>query len=597
MKIKHPLFKFFFMKKKDQRAIAKASLYSFLNKVTDLAPPLLIGAAVDTVVKKESSFLGSVVGPDLMTQLYILGGMTVLIWSLESLFEFLQKLTWRGLAQEVQHDLRMDGYNHLQNLDLEYFEHKTSGSLMALLNDDVNQFERFLNGGANDIIQVMTTVLIVGTGFLVIAPNVALFSFIPIPLILWFSFSFKNKVAPHYARVREEVDALNSKLGNNLSGMTTIKSYTAEHFESWVLNGLSENYNKANKLAIRLSSAFSPIIRIFIVLSFTTTLIMGGKLVIEGSLNVGAYSVMIFLTQRLLWPLTRLGETFDLYQRSMASLARLIKLLNTSYSIKDGRKLLNLKKVKGDIKFHKIFFNYRGLPPLFEDFNFHIKAQKTFAIVGPTGSGKSTLTKLILRLYESRHGFITLDGEPISNFSLKDLRKAFSFVGQDVFLFHGTVRENISYGSFNSTLDDIIEAAKMAEAHQFISELPQGYETVIGERGQTLSGGQRQRISIARALLKNAPVLILDEATSNVDNETEASLQRTLEKASHGRTTLILAHRLSTIRHADHIIVLEKGKIVEEGAHDELLRLKGFYKRLWDVQTGEKKFFRKNVCL
>ena len=204
---------------------------------------------------------------------------------------------------------------------------------------------------------------------------------------------------------------------------------------------------------------------------------------------------------------------------------------------------------------------------------------------------------MILRLYESRHGLINLDGEPISNFSFKDLRKAVRFVGQDTFLFQGSVRENISYGSFNRTLDEIVEAAKMAEAHQFISELPQGYETVIGERGLTLSGGQRQRISIARALLKNAPILILDEATSNVDNETEASLQRTLEKASQGRTTLILAHRLSTIRHADHIVVLENGTIVEEGTHDQLLRLNGSYKRLWNVQTGEKKLFKKNVCM
>jgi ATP-binding cassette, subfamily B, bacterial len=217
--------------------------------------------------------------------------------------------------------------------------------------------------------------------------------------------------------------------------------------------------------------------------------------------------------------------------------------------------------------------------------------------VGPTGSGKSTLTKLILRFYESRHGLITIDGEPIENFSLKDLRKSISFVGQDIFLFHGTVRDNISYGSFDSTLDDIIEAAKMAEAHQFIKELPQGYETIVGERGQTLSGGQRQRISIARALLKKAPILILDEATSNVDNETEASLQRALEKASQGRTTLILAHRLSTVRHSDHIIVLENGKIVEEGTHDKLLSSKGLYKRLWDVQTGERKLVGEEVLL
>ena len=574
---------------KGRDKILVASLYSFLNKVSDLAPPLLIGAAVDIVVKKEASFLGKFVGADVMRQLWALGGLTIFIWLLESIFEYLQRITWRSSAQEIQHNFRMDGYNHLQNLDLSFFEHKSTGGLMSLLNDDVNQFERFLNGGANDIVQVITTVLIIGGGFFYLAPDIALYSCFPIPVILWFSFKFKNKVAPHYKKVREEVGALNSKLANNLRGMSTIKSYTTESYESWALMGHSENYNLANKRAILFSSAFSPIIRMIIVISFTTTLIMGGWLVTQGKLNVGAYSVMIFLTQRLLWPLTKLGETFDLYQRSMASLSRLLELLETSYKIKDGDKKLSLETLKGSIHFHKVFFNYPGHAPLLRNFNLHIPAGKTVAIVGPTGSGKSTLIKLILRFYEYQHGLITLDGEPTQNFSLKDLRKTISHVGQDIFLFHGTVRENIGYGSFDKSLEEIVKAAKMAEAHEFIESLPQGYDTFVGERGQTLSGGQRQRISIARALLKDAPLLILDEATSSVDNETEASLQRTLEKASKGRTTIILAHRLSTIRHADRIIVLEEGAITEEGTHEDLIFSKGLYNKLWQVQTGERK--------
>ena len=589
--MKHPLKVFFSLENRGRGKILIAVLYSFLNKLSDLAPPVLIGTAVDIVIKKESSFLGKFVGGGVMKQLWVLGGLTIFVWLLESIFEYLQKIRWRGLAQEIQHNFRMEGYNHLQKLDIGFFEYRSTGGLISLLNDDVNQFERFLNGGANDIVQVLTTVVIIGGGFFYMAPDVALFSFLPIPLILLFSFKFKDKVAPHYKKVREEVDALSSKLANNLAGISTIKSYTAESYESWALMRLSGRYNEANKKAIRLSSAFSPIIRMIIVISFTTTLIMGGWFVTQGKLSVGVYSVMVFLTQRLLWPLTKIGETFDLYQRSMASLTRILKLLETSYKIKSGDRPLPIEKIKGDINFYKVFFNYSGQGPLLKNFNLFIPAGKTTAIVGPTGSGKSTLIKLILRFYEYQHGLITLDGESTHNFSLKDLRRAISLVGQDVFLFHGTVRDNISYGSFDKSLEEVTQAAKMAEAHEFIMGLPQGYETVVGERGQTLSGGQRQRISIARALLKNAPILILDEATSNVDNETEASLQRTLEKASKDRTTIVLAHRLSTIRHADNIIVLEKGIVTQEGTHGELISNDGLYKKLWQVQTGEKEKF------
>ena len=295
--MKHPLKVFFSLENRGRGKILIAVLYSFLNKLSDLAPPVLIGTAVDIVIKKESSFLGKFVGGGVMKQLWVLGGLTIFVWLLESIFEYLQKIRWRGLAQEIQHNFRMEGYNHLQKLDIGFFEYKSTGGLISLLNDDVNQFERFLNGGANDIVQVLTTVVIIGGGFFYMAPDVALFSFLPIPLILLFSFKFKDKVAPHYKKVREEVDALSSKLANNLAGISTIKSYTAESYESWALMRLSGRYNEANKKAIRLSSAFSPIIRMIIVISFTTTLIMGGWFVTQGKLSVGVYSVMVFLTQ------------------------------------------------------------------------------------------------------------------------------------------------------------------------------------------------------------------------------------------------------------------------------------------------------------
>jgi ATP-binding cassette subfamily B protein len=298
--------------------------------------------------------------------------------------------------------------------------------------------------------------------------------------------------------------------------------------------------------------------------------------------------VLVFLTQRLLWPLTRLGETLDQYQRAMASTTRVMNLLDTPIEMHPGDIPLPVTQVRGELEFNDVSFAYQGRTPVIENLSLHIPAGKTIAIVGSTGSGKSTLVKLLLRLYEVHSGTITLDGIEIHKLQLRDLRRAIGLVSQDVFLFHGTVKENIAYGSFDATLAEVMAAAEIAEAHEFINRLPQGYDTIVGERGQKLSGGQQQRIAIARAILKNPPVLILDEATSAVDNETEAAIQRSLEKITKNRTTIAIAHRLSTVRNADCIYVMEYGKLVEQGRHEELLEQQGIYASLWRVQSGLK---------
>jgi ATP-binding cassette subfamily B protein len=326
-----------------------------------------------------------------------------------------------------------------------------------------------------------------------------------------------------------------------------------------------------------------------IVMGFVATLVYGGVLVTDGRLNVGAYSVLVFMTQRLLWPLTRLGQTIDLYQRAMASTNRVMDLLDTEPEITGGTQMMPVNMVRGEVTFENVHFEYgQHDMPVIRQLSLHLPAGKTAAIVGATGSGKTTLVKLLLRFYDVQSGRICLDGQDIRQLQLEDLRGAIGFVSQDVFLFHGTVRENIAYGTFGATLDEIVEAAKVAEAHDFIIELPQGYDTIVGERGQKLSGGQRQRLSIARAVLKDPPVLILDEATSSVDNETEAAIQRSMEKITVGRTTIIIAHRLSTVRHADMIFVLERGELREDGQHEELVSAGGIYAGLWKVQTGER---------
>ncbi len=582
----HPLQRLFNYGREYRPQIWQASACSVLNKLFDLAPPALIGAAVDVVVQQEDSLIARFGFETVLSQLIVLAVLSLVIWGLESLFEYIYQRLWRNLAQTIQHDLRIDAYDRLQQLDVAFFEDRSTGELMSVLSDDINQLERFLDGGANEVIQVVTTVIIVGGAFFILAPNVAGLAILPIPFILWGSIAFQNKLAPYYADVREKVSFLNGQLANNLSGIATIKSFTAEEYESRRIAAQSQDYRRSNQRAIALSAAFVPLIRIVILFGFTAILIFGGLSAVSGQLSVGSYSVMVYLTQRLLWPLTRLGQTLDLYQRAMASTRRVFKLLDTPIVLHPGTKPLPIASVCGEVHLDNITFAYRDRNPVIKDLTLHVPAGKTIAVVGSTGSGKSTLVKLLLRFYEVRSGRITIDKIDVQDILLPDLRRAIGLVSQDVFLFHGTVLENIIYGTFDASREDAIAAATIAEAHPFIMELPQQYDTMIGERGQKLSGGQRQRIAIARAVLKDPPILILDEATSAVDNETEAAIQRSLEKITQNRTTIAIAHRLSTIRNADCIYVMEKGKLVEAGTHEELLAKANLYAGFWQVQMG-----------
>ncbi|MDJ0745806.1 MAG: ABC transporter ATP-binding protein [Xenococcaceae cyanobacterium MO_167.B27] len=582
----NPLMRLSRYGRKYRTLIWQAVICSVLNKIFDLAPPALIGAAVDVVVKQEDSLIARFGIRDTFQQLLILCILSVIVWSLESLFEYAYERLWRNLAQSIQHNLRLDAYSHVQDLELAYFEDRSTGTLLAILNDDINQLERFLDVGANEILQVLTTVVIIGGAFFILTPGVAWMAILPIPFILWGSIAFQKKLAPRYAKVRETVSLLNSRLANNLSGITTIKSFTTEAYEIERLRQESEAYRQSNRKAIAFSAAFIPLIRMIILAGFSAILLYGGMEVVKGNLAVGTYSVLVFLTQRLLWPLTRLGQTLDLYQRAMASTNRVMNLLDTPIAIHSGNLSLPVSNIQGTIKLDNVTFGYNDRQTIIENLSLDIPAGKTIAIVGSTGSGKSTLVKLLLRFYEIQQGSITLDGINIQDINLSDLRKAMGLVSQDVFLFHGTVKDNIAYGTNHATEAEIITAAKIAEAHEFISNLPKGYDTIVGERGQKLSGGQRQRIAIARAVLKNPPILILDEATSAVDNETESAIARSLEKITQNRTTIAIAHRLSTIRNADCIYVLEQGKVVEKGTHEALLEQEGVYANLWGVQTG-----------
>ena len=469
-----------------------------------------------------------------------------------------------------------------------WFSDQSKGELMSILNDDINQLERFLDKGANELLQVGTTVVAISAIFFYISPTIAIYSIIPIPVIIWGSFRFQSRIGPHYAEVRKEVGLLNALLSNNLSGISTIKSFTSEELEVERVRAASQAYREANRRAIRLSAAFVPLIRMAILVGFTATLLHGGFVTLDGGMAIASYSVMIFMMQRLLWPLTRLGETFDLYQRAMVSTTRVLDLLGTEIKIVEGEKELDITKVKGGINFQNVDFAYPEREQVVSGFSLDIKPGTTQAIVGPTGSGKTTVIRLLLRFHDPSSGQISLDGDDIKDLRVKSLRSAISLVTQTITLFPGTVMQNISYGKKGATEDEIVEAARIAEAHDFVTSLPDGYETQIGEGGHKLSGGQRQRLSIARAVLKDAPILVLDEATSSVDNETEEALQKSLAVISKDRTTIVIAHRLSTIRHSDSIMVLDEGKVVELGSHDELLDNNSQYARLWNVQTGKR---------
>ena len=566
--------------------IILASICSALNTFFDVMPEILIGIAIDVVVNQQESFVASLGFDSPKSQILVLAFLTFVIWAGESLFQYLYLILWRNLAQDLQADMRQAAYDQVQKQDMHFFESRSSGELTAILNDDVNQLERFLDGGANDFLQVFVAVILVGGVFFYVSPTIAWLAITPIPVVIWGAFYFMRRATPLYADVREQVGTLANRIVNSIGGMVTIKSFTAEARESQLLAEASDQYVNANRQAIKISSAFVPLIRMAVLMGFLATFIVGGFKALDGTLNVGAYGMLVFLTQRLLWPLTRLAQTVDLYERAMASTRRILALVDTQPNTRDSGELQLANPVKGSLEFDQVSFSYKNTEAGVRDVTLVVPAGKTTALVGATGSGKSTLIKLLLRFYPVDNGTILFDGIPIDELKLRNLREHIGLVSQDVFLFEGPVFDNIAYGNPGASVDDIVEAARAAEALDFINQLPDGFDTLVGERGVKLSGGQRQRISLARAIAKNPAVLILDEATSAVDNETEAAIQRSLARLAKDRTVLVVAHRLSTIVSADEIVVFDQGAIVERGTHNELLHSNGYYARQWQVQTG-----------
>ena len=556
-----------------------------MNKIFDIAPEILIGIYVDLVVQREQSFIAKLGFESIESQITLLAIATFLIWAFESIFEYLYSVEWKNIAQGIEHHIRIDSYKHVQNLDLEWYEKQKMGNITAVINDDVNQLERFLNSGFNDILQIIISSIAIGCVFFYISPLIAMFAICPIPIILFVASFFQKKLSPKYLDVRNAAGNLSSSIFNNLIGIITIKGFTAESFETKKILELSNDYQLKNKNAIKLSSAFIPIVRMGVLTGFIGTMIIGSFYAIKGTIAVGSFSVLVFLTQRFLWPFTRLGETIDLFERSMASTKRILELLKTKSNIINKSNAKPINALNDSIHFKDVTFGYND-KKIFKNLNLKINKGDFIGIAGQTGSGKTTLIKLLLRFYDINEGQLLLDNNSIDSINIESLRSKIGLVNQEIFLFDGTIKENICYPNIDIDEKLLMEVSKNSQCTEFIEKLPDGFETLIGERGQKLSVGQKQRIGIARALYKKPDILIFDEATSAVDNETEHLIQKALKEIAKNCTTIVIAHRLSTIKNSNKIIVIGNQGIIEEGTHSQLIENNNFYKQLWDIQTG-----------
>ncbi|GGN08862.1 ABC transporter ATP-binding protein [Halarchaeum nitratireducens] len=608
--------------------VAGGALATVAGRLLGLVPAYIVGLAVDSIFLGARPFGLPFVPADWLpaatarwAQVEVAVGVLLAATLAGAALSWIDDYAWSVFAQRTQHDLRAATFERLQALDLAFFTHRRTGELMSVLNNDVNALETFLADAVSSSLWILATVGGIGAVMLSLNAPLTLAALLPIPLLAVFTLVFARVIEPRYLAVREEIGDLNARLENTVSGIETVKTANAETYEAARTREASLAYLASNLSAIRARITFFPGLNVISGVGFAVTFLLGSYWVLFGppfglaaTLTPGEFVTFVIYAQQFVWPIVQFGDIVDDYERAKAAGTRVYGLSTREREIRDAPDATPLDVGAGRVAYDDVSFSYHRpggngddgdgdgtngggsavddtdggtRVPVLRDVSFAAEGGETIGVVGPTGAGKSTLLKLLPRLYDVDSGAVRVDGRDVRNVTVDSLRGAIGYVGQDPFLFYGTVRENVRYGSFEASDAAVEAAAKRAQAHAFIERLPDGYETMVGERGVKLSGGQRQRLVVARAILKDPDIMILDEATSAVDTETEALIQRALADFAADRTTFVIAHRLSTVRHADRILVVDDSEVVERGTHEDLLERDGLYANLWRVQAGE----------